>query len=54
MFRVVNESAGTADGWPGGRNFCSDYTTAELESRLDRYFGEDKEAMLGRRYQVVK
>ncbi|GAB1314459.1 Methyltransferase [Madurella fahalii] len=30
-----------------------DYTTAELESRLDRYFGEEKEAMLGRRYQVI-
>lgn len=31
-----------------------DYTTGELDSRLDRYFGEEKEAMLSRRYQVIK
>ncbi len=31
-----------------------DYTTGELYSRVDRYFGENKDAMLSRRYQVIK
>ncbi|KAK5652923.1 hypothetical protein OQA88_9402 [Cercophora sp. LCS_1] len=30
-----------------------DYTEAELESRVDAYFGERKEEMLGRRHQVI-
>jgi hypothetical protein len=32
----------------------ADYTTAELASRLPRYFGEDKDEILSRRYQVIK
>jgi len=31
-----------------------DYTTGELDSRVDRYFGDEKDAMLSRRYQVIK
>jgi len=31
-----------------------DYTEAELESRLDAYFGDRKEEILNRRYQVIK
>jgi len=31
-----------------------DYTEAELESRVDGYFGEEKESMLSRHYQVIK
>lgn len=30
-----------------------DYTTAELESRLDRYFGADKDKLKHRHYQVI-
>ncbi|KAK4152486.1 hypothetical protein C8A00DRAFT_34844 [Chaetomidium leptoderma] len=30
-----------------------DYTTAELASRLPRYFGEGKDEILSRRYQVI-
>lgn len=32
----------------------SDYTTAELEGRLDQYFGADKEKIKNSRYQVIK
>ena len=32
----------------------TDYTTAELEGRLEQYFGKDKEEVAKRRYQVVK
>lgn len=31
-----------------------DYTQAELDSRVDRYFGADKDKMLTRHYQVIK
>lgn len=31
-----------------------DYTTGELDSRVDRYFGDKKDEMLSRRYQVIK
>jgi hypothetical protein len=31
-----------------------DYTTAELDGRLDKYFGEEKEKLMKRRYQVIK
>jgi hypothetical protein len=31
-----------------------DYTEAELDSRLDGYFGAEKEKMLNRHYQVIK
>lgn len=31
-----------------------DYTEAELNSRVDQYFGADKDKMLSRRYQVIK
>ncbi|KAK3994501.1 hypothetical protein QBC44DRAFT_236239 [Cladorrhinum sp. PSN332] len=30
-----------------------DYTTGELDSRIDRYFGGSKDAMLSRHYQVI-
>ncbi|KAK4163827.1 hypothetical protein QBC43DRAFT_263262 [Cladorrhinum sp. PSN259] len=30
-----------------------DYTTGELDSRVDRYFGDSKDAMLSRHYQVI-
>ncbi|GAB1316442.1 hypothetical protein MFIFM68171_06652 [Madurella fahalii] len=30
-----------------------DYTTVELNSRVDRYFGEEKDQMLSRKYQVI-
>ncbi|KAF2833647.1 hypothetical protein CC86DRAFT_415544 [Ophiobolus disseminans] len=30
-----------------------DYTTAELDSRLDQYFGRDREKVTSRRYQVI-
>ncbi|KAF2838489.1 hypothetical protein M501DRAFT_934638 [Patellaria atrata CBS 101060] len=30
-----------------------DYTTAELDGRLDQYFGAEKEKVMGRRYQVI-
>ena len=38
------------DGWMDDL----DYTEAELESRLDTYFGDRKEEILNRRYQVIK
>lgn len=31
-----------------------DYTTAELEGRLEQYFGKDKKRIKKRRYQVIK
>lgn len=35
-------------------NEFTDYTAAELDSRADRYFGKEKDALLSRRYQVIK
>ncbi len=32
----------------------TDYTEAELESRVDTYFGDQKDEMLSRKYQVIK
>lgn len=32
----------------------ADYTTAELDGRLEQYFGEDKEKVSKSRYQVIK
>jgi hypothetical protein len=31
-----------------------DYTIAELDGRLDKYFGEDKHKLSKGRYQVIK
>ena len=31
-----------------------DYTTAELDGRMGKYFGEEKESLTKRRYQVIK
>jgi len=32
----------------------TDYTVSELDGRLDKYFGDDKEKLTKGRYQVIK
>jgi hypothetical protein len=46
----------TSSTWEGSMfiDARADYTEAELEGRLDKYFGEGKEEMKKRKYQVIK
>ena len=38
----------------GSSDTQADYTTGELDSRVDRYFGDEKDRVLSRKYQVIK
>ena len=50
----IGEITSRSDTLKISRSLMKDYTAAELDGRLDRYFGEDREKLMSRRYQVIK